>query len=116
MSNQLSDKVQRYLNAFNKEVEDGFKKDKEDVAEEGAEKLNASSPKRTGKYASGWGTTKRSTEITIHNKKRAGLTHLLEKGHAKRNGGRVKGITHIEPVEEYVIDELEKRLIKRITK
>ena len=51
-------------------------------------------PKRTGKYAKSWSTKKtkensHSLEMTVHSKNRYQLAHLLEKGYAKRGGGRV---------------------------
>ena len=72
--------------------------------------LKSSSPKKTGKYASGWTTTVDDDDIghmavTVHNRKKPGLTHLLEKGHAKfihgyPTGGRVAAHPHIEPAYE----------------
>jgi hypothetical protein len=60
-----------------------------------AKELKEKSPKRTGKYAKGWRSTVRKesavgAEVVVHNKIYR-LTHLLEKGHAKRGGGKSRG-------------------------
>lgn len=64
-----------------------------------------------GTYAAGWTsrheTGRCSTQGIIYNKDVPGLPHLLENGHALRNGGRVAGRPHIKPVEEKVIQEFE---------
>lgn len=64
-----------------------------------------------GRYSKGWTSTieqtRLSTTAVIHNKT-PGLPHLLEHGHAKRNGGRVAGREHIAPVEEEIVKEFEK--------
>ena len=66
----------------------------------------------TGKYASGWTskfeTGRLSSQGIIYNGKVPGLPHLLEKGHAKRGGGRVAGREHIAPVEQTLIEEFQK--------
>lgn len=58
----------------------------------------------SGRYAEGWTsrveTDRLSATGTIYNGKLPGLPHLLERGHAKRGGGRVPGRAHIAPVEQ----------------
>ena len=73
--------------------------------------IQANAPRDSGKYAKSW-TVKvtkespHSLELTIHSRDRYRLTHLLEHGHAKRNGGRVPGKAHIAPAEEKGVAEL----------
>lgn len=65
------------------------------------------SPKKTGAYRKGW-TLKTERQIinddvasvTVYNKDRGYLTHLLENGYQKAGGGRVEAIPHIKPAEE----------------
>lgn len=90
-----------------------------DVARESGLKLRETSPKDTGKYAKSWAVKEVKTNDfggstwVVYNKKYQ-LTHLLEKGHAKRNGGRVKAYPHIKPVEEWAINELPKEIIDKL--
>lgn len=50
-------------------------------------------------------TGRLSAQGTIYNNQYPGLTHLLEYGHATRNGGRVPGRAHLKPVEERITQE-----------
>jgi len=76
-------------------------------------------PKDTGSYAKSWTvkTTKESSdklEVTVHSRNRYQLAHLLEYGHALRNGGRAKAQPHIAPAEENGVNTLEKAIEKAL--
>lgn len=74
-------------------------------------------PQTSGKdYKSGWRfkmweENSYYSGFTIHNVNRPTITHLLEKGHAKRSGNeRVDAQPHIEKTEEWAADYFEKAL------
>lgn len=106
--------IQKIINELKDDVHDAIEKASRDVAKEGVNQLKQKSPKRTGEYAKGWRSTKQKDKIIINNKVKPGLTHLLEKGHAKRGGGRVAPVKHIEPVDEFIQKELVKRIEKEL--
>ncbi len=81
--------------------------------------IQSSAPRRTGRYAKSWRTkttseTTHSMEVTVYSPTRYMLAHLLEHGHAKRGGGRVRAIPHIAPAEEHgenqLMSDIEKAL------
>lgn len=72
---------------------------KKELSNQAVKSLKAGSPRRKGRYAGSWTKKKRGKSIIVHNR-RYQLTHLLEKGHAKRGGGRVAARVHIAPVEK----------------
>lgn len=80
----------------------------------GVRALKADSPKQSGDYARGWSSRMEGDRVTpkgiIYNSKKPDRAHLLEHGHAKRGGGRVRAIVHIKPVEEEIITTLEREL------
>jgi hypothetical protein len=119
----LVDVVMKELMDFRKITEEEFEEIAKEVAKEGAKKLKETSPRgrgsRKGHYADGWGVTYQRKgngkfEFVVHNKKKPGLTHLLENGHQSDRGGRVEGIVHIKPVEEWCNEEFEKRTEERL--
>ncbi|PEU33203.1 hypothetical protein CN387_31260 [Bacillus cereus] len=97
--------MQRYANV----VEEELLTAQEEVADVAVEKLKKGSPKKTGAYRKGWRKKKEGNGVIVHNIK-GQLTHLLENGHAKAGGGRVPAQVHIRPVEEYVINEVPRRI------
>ena len=100
------------LKEYSSTSEDKIQGVLEDVAKEAKKQLSSSSPKRTGKYKRGWKVTltRRSgyCKVDIHNT-RYQLTHLLEKGH-RAHSGRSPAIVHIAPVEQWAIQEAERRI------
>ena len=71
------------------------------------------------KYCKGWSLKKDKTGrnryvVKVWNKTDYQLTHLLEFGHATRNGGRTKPQPHIRPTEEKYKKEFEKELKRKI--
>lgn len=88
-----------------------------DVGAETAKELKQTSPQRTGRYASSWTYgmrtsrgSKKKNKLIVYNKLYYRIVHLLEKGHAKRNGGRVEGTPHVKPAQ----DKAERKAIERI--
>ena len=110
--------ISEYLNEFTEDVDEALDRAAKDTAKYAAAELKSTSPKKTGEYAKSWGYKKTGRDqYTVLNKKHYRLTHLLEKGHAKRGGvGRVKAIVHIAPVDEQVGKLFPEKLREEIEK
>lgn len=121
--NDLSKMIVQSVKDYTTEVQDDIKKGAKKIAKEAAQELKSagSFKDRTRSYRKGWRakSVKGEGEV-VHNLTDAQRTHLLEKGHALRRGGRsigrVSAKVHIAPVEEKAVDEFTKmveRAIKR---
>lgn len=112
----LGDAIMRELNAYS----EGLAVEMDNAAKRNAKKLRAmlidSSPQDTGAYGSDWKVKEIPSKIPnqpsryiVHNATKYRLTHLLEFGHAKKDGTeRVKAQPHIAPAR----DEIEKQYLK----
>lgn len=108
--------IQDVLNEYGDDAQRIVDEQVEAVSKDAVKKLKKESPKDTGDYRKGWKMRKKETrfglETTVYNSTHGYLVHLLEHGHAKRNGGRVAAQPHVGPVQEWS----EKELIERIKK
>ena len=102
---QLADAVNEQLQEYNKLPAKVVKAAVTKAGNAVKKDIGANAPKKSGRYAKSWRTKKTketSTElqVTVYSPSRYMLAHLLEHGHAKRGGGRVRAIPHIAPAEE----------------
>lgn len=101
----LASAIDEELKNYAEQVTEAMKESAKDIAKQTKAKIKQSTPKDTGGYGKGWGykTVKENKQVigvVVYNKKKPGLTHLLEYGHAKRGGGRVDGKPHIRPAAD----------------
>ena len=116
---QLAKEVMDCLEEYADLAVDVMKKEIQETGKSVKQQISQTAPKKSGRYAKSWAVkktkeTSNSLEVTVHSKNRYMLTHLLENGHAKRGGGRVRAIPHIAPAEEMGIRELEERITRAL--
>ena len=112
----LADTIVNELADYSRDITEGLKKDIREVAKETVADAKENSPRRTGKYAKGWHAkdayeSSEDLRVAVHNRTDYQLTHLLENGHACKNGtGRVfpkvKAYPHIEQAEQKAAEKL----------
>lgn len=117
---ELAQVVAQELADYSQDVTDGIKEEVKQVAKDMVTELKQTSPRNSGNYAKGWKSrveyeSPEDIRVSVYNSKKPQLTHLLENGHAKQNGGRVNGIPHIGPAEQKAEDSLEGK-VKVVTR
>lgn len=111
----LTDEIAKALSEYTTEITEGLEKAKSEVAKNTVNALKQAKFKAgNGKYSKGWRIKKVGNAQVIHNATDYQLTHLLEYGHAKVNGGRVAPRVHIRPAEEKAIEEFTEKVEKVI--
>ena len=112
-------------NVVHKAVNDGL----EETAKMAEQELKKGGPyrERTGKYTRDWSHEERYSRasaitglkgFSVYNKKHYQLTHLLEKGHQLKRGGRkigdVKAYKHIATVNDLVADVAIQKIRRKV--
>ena len=116
----LSDVIMEELHSFSEEITEELKEEVKQVAKECAKDIKEKAPIDTGKYKKSWKVKKvyesqNDIRMVVHSAKEYRRSHLLERGHAKRGGGRVEGIPHIKPAEEKAEQKLNKKVRIKIS-
>lgn len=120
----LSAAVSEILDEYGEEVDGVIKDSIEEVSTGAVQKLHdvrefSEKGHPTGAYSAGWTfefvpSGRFKTVSTVHNADHYQLAHLLEFGHANRDGGRTPAYPHIGKVntwaENEVVQEIERRL------
>lgn len=98
----LADEIANTLSGYTEDVAEGVKVAVDETMEELVADTKKDAPERSGRYKKAIASKVRFEDnyekrVTWYVKKPFyALSHLLEKGHAKRGGGRVKAYPHIE--------------------
>lgn len=115
---QLEQAVRAELESYSKEVGREVDLAVTNVAKKALRRIRQAAPERTGAYIEGFALMRTKERnrivITLYNKTRYMLTHLLERGHRKAKGGWVEGDPHFGPVEEMAEEELVSDITRRL--
>ena len=111
-ADQLGIEIVKTLREYADDVKVNSQEAAVDVAKKTVKTLKDTSPVGPGRkgihYYKNWTYDSYRGGAEVYNKDPSyRLTHLLEKGHAKRGGGRVPGKPHIAPAEEVGVKKLE---------
>ena len=115
----LATEINKVLNEYSALAVEDLKESVNNAGKTVRKEISNGAPKRTGKYKKSWRVKKVSEtsvglSVIVHSPKRDMLTHLLEYGHAKRGGGRVRAFPHIAPAEQPGEDQLIKELERKL--
>lgn len=108
LADEIIKGLKEYADIATEDIKEAVKKSGRRVRKE----IRDKAPVDAGGYKKSWAVKKeRETahqlHLIVHSKNRYQLAHLLEHGHATRDGGRVKGQPHISLAEEIGIKQLE---------
>ena len=116
---QLAATVMKGLQEYSDLVGDDLKAAVRKTATQTRKDVQSGAPVRTGKYKGSWATKKLlessvSLQMVVHSTNRYQIAHLLQFGHAKRGGGRVRAFPHIAPAEQKAAQTLEREIRSKL--
>lgn len=111
MAHVIMEGLQEYADLATEDLKKAVKK----AGDEAKKDIQANAPVKSGAYKKSWAVkttreTSNAMEVVVHSRNRYQLAHLLEYGHAKRNGGRTRAFPHIAPAEQKAAELLEKEV------
>lgn len=113
--NEMEDVIMQGLTEYAELATDDMKEAVKHASSTVRKEITANAPKDTGAFAKSWTAkkvreTSQTLTMVVHSRNKYQLAHLLEYGHAKRNGGRVEGKAHIAPAEQQGIRQLQEEI------
>ena len=118
----LAGEIQKILDEYGDEASVALAEAIEETAKEAQTQLRQKNQGRKlwKKYPKGWSVQIKAGRLDIegivYNKDHYRLTHLLEFGHATRNGGRTKAFPHIAEVNAFAQKDVLERLREKLQK
>lgn len=118
----LTDEIQKILDEYGDEASVALAEAISETAKEAQTQLRQKNQGRKlwKKYPKGWSVRIKAgrldVEGIVYNKDHYRLTHLLEFGHATRNGGRTKAFPHIAEVNAFAQKDVLERLREKLQK
>ena len=118
MAIDIGNEITKALMTYTNDITEGLEEIKVEESKETVKDIRTNIDKQgiieSGAYRKGWSRKKQNTAQIVHNRTDYQLTHLLEKGHAKVNGGRVRAYPHIAQAEELMIKRYEGKVERMI--
>lgn len=115
MEKAIMDELNEYANLAAEDMKSAVQETAKSVRKD----IQSGAPVRAGAYKRSWSVkkmneTSNSLTMVVHSRNRYQIAHLLEHGHAKRNGGRTRAIPHIKPAEERGEEELTRKIKEKL--
>lgn len=109
----IMNELEKYSDLASDELKEIVKKTATSVKKE----IQDNAPVHTGKYKKSWSVkniqeTSHSITCVVYSRNRYQIAHLLENGHASRNGGRVAAKPHIGKAQKHG-EEMMAQLIRQ---